>query len=72
MPSLGERLRALIRERGVNREELAEFLGVHWRTIYHYETDKREPNVTQLVKLADYFNVNLDYLVGRSDIPEKR
>ena len=69
MTTFGQRLRSLVQEHGVRREELAQYLGVHWRTIYHYETDKREPNIAQLVALADFFNVSLDYLVGRTDDP---
>jgi len=69
MTTFGQRLRSLVHEHGIRREELASYLGVHWRTIYHYETDKREPNISQLKALADFFNVSLDYLVGRTDDP---
>jgi transcriptional regulator with XRE-family HTH domain len=71
MSVFGERLRKLIRERKIGREELAEYLDVHWRTIYHYETDKREPNISQLIKIANFFDISLDYLVGRSDDPAR-
>lgn len=50
------------------QEELSEAIGVDRCTIAKYETQKRIPSYEHLVLLADYFNVSLDYLLGRTDI----
>jgi transcriptional regulator with XRE-family HTH domain len=44
---------------------IAELLGVSERAYQHYEAGTREPNIASLVALADYFDVSIDYLVGR-------
>ena len=53
--------------RGITQKQLAESLGVTIRTITNYENGSREPNIATLIVLADFFDVSLDYLVGRSD-----
>lgn len=67
MPGLSERLKELRKEKGLKQIELAEFLGCIER---HYQKIERgEINIPSLtlVKLADYFEVSTDYLLGRSD-----
>ena len=59
-------------EKGVTQKELASVLGVTIRTITNYENSSREPNIATLIALADYFDVSLDYLVGRSEVRERR
>ena len=46
---------------------MAEILGVSTQTIANYENGHRAPNFDTLLKIADYFNVTVDYLIGRSD-----
>lgn len=46
--------------------QMAEFLGVTVRGYRNYELGAREPELSILIKLADYFNVSLDELVGRN------
>nr|DAF74066.1 MAG TPA: helix-turn-helix XRE-family like protein [Caudoviricetes sp.] len=54
------------------QRDVAEIIGCT-QTIYsRYESGDREPSLTTLVKLADFYNVSLDYLVGRSDNPVRR
>ena len=65
MTALGPRIRELRKSYGVKAEQLADILGVKRRALTNYETGRREPNVNQLIALADYFGVTLDYLVGR-------
>ena len=55
----------------ITQKQLAETLGVTIRTITNYENGSREPNIATLIALADYFNVSLDYLVGRSESKER-
>lgn len=38
-------------------------------TISRYETGDREPGIIELIKIADYFNISVDYLLGRTDNP---
>lgn len=61
-----ECLQELREDRNVSRKELAAFLNISVSTLGMYEQGRREPNIDMLIKLADYFNVSLDFLVGRS------
>ena len=47
--------------------DLAEAVGIDQRTISNYETGKTYPDSYALIKLADFFNVSIDYLVCRTD-----
>lgn len=49
------------------QEEIASMLGVSTRAYGYYEQGEREPNLISVLKLADYFNVSTDYLLGRSN-----
>lgn len=64
------RLRALRRQRKLSQIRLAMELNVSQNTICRYETGEREADYTTLVRIADYFGVSLDYLLGRTDNPE--
>ena len=70
MATFSQRLRELRQERGLKQREMAEICGVKIRTYQDYEYGKCYPTVLGLVFLADYFNVSLDYLMGRSDVRE--
>lgn len=61
------RLKELRLERGVKQKELSEHLGLTLRAYQYYEAGNRYPDFQGLLALADYFNVSIDYLVGRSD-----
>ena len=45
-------------------------LGMSQNTISRYETGAREPSNDELIAIADYFDVSIDYLLGRTDRPE--
>lgn len=45
--------------------DIANMLGMSQNTYSKYELGLTEPNITNLIKLADYYNVSIDYLVGR-------
>lgn len=70
MPSLSERLIQLKNERKLLQKDIAKDNGLALRTYQYYESGEREPSSSVLIALADYFNVSLDYLTGRSDNPE--
>lgn len=64
---LGERLSALRKIRKLKQEDVARKIGVARTTYSMYEQDNREPDIKVLIKLADFYEVTIDYLVGRVD-----
>ena len=66
----GERLKFLRKERKIPQKDLAELLGISIRGYQFYESEDNEPNIKMLTKLADFYDVSIDYLVGRTDIPK--
>ena len=70
MANFSERLRALRREKGLKQREMAEICGLKLRGYQQYEYSEGYPEVPGLVALADFFDVSLDYLMGRSDMRE--
>lgn len=67
MRSFGGRLKELRKEKGLTQEELAKKLQIAKSSIGMYETNKRIPEVRTLESIADYFNVDMDYLMGNTD-----
>ena len=72
MSTFTDRLETLKSEKHVMQKDIAISLGISLRTYQRYEYGEREPSLSTLLALADYFDVSLDYLVGRSDEPERR
>ena len=70
MSKLSERLIQLKTERKLLQKDIAKGSNIALRTYQYYERAEREPSASTLIALADYFNVSLDYLTGRSDNPE--
>lgn len=58
-------------ERGITQEQLASMLKVSRSTIGMYETGSREPDFETCEAIADIFNVDMDYLLGRSNLERK-
>lgn len=61
-----ERLRTLRKECGKTQKEVAEYLKITQSGYQNYEIGDTEPNIDKLIKLADYYQVSIDYLVGRN------
>ena len=61
------RLKELRKKRGISQLKLAMDLNTSQNTISRYETGEREPGIVELIKIAEYFNVSIDYLVGRTE-----
>lgn len=61
------RLREVRNEKGKKQKECAECLGIQVRSYQAYEGGDREPSIQYLIALADFFDVTLDYLMGRTD-----
>ena len=72
MSQLSDALKRFRKEYKVTQKHAAEISGVAERVFQSYEYGKVVPTVTVLISLADFFDVSLDYLVGRSDDPSRR
>src|SRR5690606_35452337 len=62
------RLKQLRQEKNLTRKELANKLQLSYWALSKYETGERFPDPDILNKIADYFSVSLDYLMGKTDI----
>ena len=71
MPSFPQRLRNLRMEHNLTQADIAKKLGISRSTIAMYERGEREPGLEMIETIADFFNTDLDYLIGKSDIPNK-
>ncbi|MEW6770244.1 MAG: helix-turn-helix transcriptional regulator [Bacillota bacterium] len=67
MEPIGERLAALRKEKGLSQAKLAKLLNLGTSTIANYELNKRTPDPATLKRLADFFDVSVDYLLGRTE-----
>ena len=67
MKIFAERLLELRKEKGIGQATLAKHLQVSYSVVCYWETDRSEPTAPNLVKIADYFDVSVDYLLGRID-----
>ncbi|HIE4788150.1 TPA: helix-turn-helix domain-containing protein [Clostridioides difficile] len=68
MATFGERLKKLRTEKKITQQELATILNINKSSISRYEKDQQMPEIKLLETIADYFDISLDYLLGRSDI----
>jgi transcriptional regulator with XRE-family HTH domain len=66
--SFGERLAALRERRSLTQNELAKLTNISRSRLSLYEINQREPDLATTRQLADFFNVTIDYLVGRDNI----
>lgn len=69
MATLSGRLVELKESKGVLQKDIANGVGLPLRSYQRYEYGEREPTSSVLIALADYFDVSLDYLVGRTNNP---
>ena len=64
------RLKQLRTQRGISQLKLAMDLNMNQNTISRYETMERQADYETLIRFAEYFDVSLDYLLGRTDNPK--
>ena len=69
--SFSDRIIQLKNERKLLQKDIASSVGLSLRAYQYYEKGQKEPTLSVLLRLADYFDVSLDYLVGLSDTPER-
>lgn len=65
---LGQRLRELRLSIHLTQKKLAEYIYVSQNSISCWETSEREPSISDIIRLAEFFDTSTDYLLGKSDI----
>ena len=68
--TVGERLKELRKSRRLSQAEVAKGINCSTVTYSRYENDKREPSMSTLGRLADFFGVSMDYIYGKSPMTE--
>lgn len=63
------RLKEIRKSKNISQEQAANALGISVRAYQNYEYEQREPNIEMINKLADYYGVTTDYLLGREPLP---
>lgn len=71
MTKFSERLRQLRTARDLSQMDFAKLIGMSKSSINMYERGEREPGLETLEKIADYFNIDMDYLLGKTDVVNK-
>ena len=69
MTMLGVRLKQLRKAKGMTQQALALKMNVATNTLAQWEYASREPNLSTVIELAEFFSVSTDYLLGRTDKP---
>jgi len=67
MPDFPDRLKELRKQKNLSQKALGEIIGLSRRGVQNYELGTNKPTSDVLSKLADYFDVSVDYLLGRID-----
>ena len=62
-----DRLKELRKEKGVSQLELGKLVNVSKMAVSHWESEHSEPSISQLIALAEFFGVTVDYLVGKEE-----
>lgn len=71
MFDFGTHLKAIRKAKGLTQKQLAQEIGASESGVQNYELGVRKPTYDMLIALADYFDISLDYLVGRSEDPTR-
>ncbi len=69
--NFSERIIQLKLNKKLLQKDIANAIGVTARNYQRYEKGEQQPTLPIIIKLADYFDVSIDYLVGRSDDPKR-
>lgn len=72
MTLFSERIKSIRKERKLTQKQMAKLLSTTERNYQYYEAGTREPTLETFVVIADTLKVSTDYLVGRSDVSERR
>ena len=71
MATFSERLKKLRKDKDLSQKLLAQEIGIGEKTVQAYELELRTPTLNVLIALADYFDISIDYLAGRSNNPKR-
>ena len=69
MSIFSERLLMLRNQKHLSQQKFAKELEISPRAYQYYEAGDREPQLSVLIRMADFYDVSLDYLAGRTDTP---
>lgn len=64
-------LKEIRKQRRLNQQKVALDLNITREALSHYENGRREPSLAMLVKMSEYFNVSIDYLITGKDFEKK-
>lgn len=67
--TIGKRLKELRKSKGLTQKEIAQQLDLPYQNLSNYERDFRQPDYATLIKLADFFEKSLDFLIRRVQLP---
>jgi len=70
MKNFSEHLKDIRKLKGLTQKQIAKGIGVDERVYQRYEYGNVKPSFDKLIALADYFDVSVDYLIGRTDKPK--
>lgn len=62
-----ERLKELRKEKGVFQQDIAKLVGTTKMAVSHWEKGHSEPSIAQLITLSEFFDVSVDFLIGKTD-----
>ena len=65
------RLKFLREQKNITQQRLAIELGINQNSLSRYETGQRQADYAMLIKIADYFDVSVDFLLERTDNPKR-
>lgn len=69
MVRIGDKIALLREKHALTQEELSSKINISRASLSHYEKNRREPDYETVVKIADFFKVSIDYLLGRTEDP---
>ncbi|MFB6363174.1 helix-turn-helix domain-containing protein [Paenibacillus elgii] len=69
MVRIGDKVALLREKQALTQEELSSKINISRASLSHYEKNRREPDYETVVKIADFFKVSIDYLLGRTEDP---
>ncbi len=67
MVTFNQRLKDLRKEKNISQLELAKLLNMTKMAISHWESGHSEPSISQLIEISNYFDVTVDYLIGKTN-----
>lgn len=68
---ISSRIKSLLNQTGMTQTELGKLTGILQNTISQFCSGNRIPNAIHIIKIADAFNVSADYILGRTEMPQK-